>query len=74
MSLQEIEESALKLSETQRAKLAAQLLGSLSPVLTDEDEGVGEALRRDAELDANPDSAMTLNDLDARIEQRRRSR
>jgi hypothetical protein len=74
MSLQEIEESALKLSEMQRAKLAAQLLGSLSPVLTDEDEGVGEALRRDAELDANPDSAMTLNDLDARIEQRRRSR
>ena len=74
MSLQEIEDSALKLTETQRAKLAAQLLGSLSPVLADGDEGVAEALRRDAELDANPNSAMTLNDLDARVEQRRRSR
>jgi putative addiction module component (TIGR02574 family) len=74
MSLQEIEESALKLTEMQRATLAAQLLGSLSPMLADEDDGVAEALRRDAELDANPNSAITLKDLDARIEQRRRSR
>lgn len=74
MSLQEIEQSALKLTEMERAKLAAQLLGSLPPVLAEEDDGVAEALRRDAELDANPNSAMTLEDLDARIEQRRRSR
>lgn len=74
MSLQEIEESALKLTEAQRAKLAAQLLGSLSPVLMDEDWGVAEALRRDAELDTDPGQAMSLEELDAKVEQRQRSR
>lgn len=74
MSLQEIEQSALKLTEMQRAKLAAQLLGSLSPVLADEDEGVAEALRRDAELDADPNQAMSLKELDSQVEQRRRLR
>ena len=74
MSLQEIEQSALKLPEPERAKLAAQLLNSLPPVLAEEDDGVAEALRRDAELDADPNQAMTLNDLDARIERRHRSR
>ncbi len=74
MSLAEIERSVFKLSEVQRAKLAAQLLGSLAPVLADEDEGVAEALRRDAELDGNSGKEMSLADLDARIEQRRRSR
>jgi hypothetical protein len=74
MSLQEIEQSALKLTETERAKLAAQLLHSLPPVLAEDDDGVAEALRRDAELDHDPNKEMTLNDLDARIEQRRRSR
>jgi putative addiction module component (TIGR02574 family) len=74
MSLQEIEQSALRLPEPDRAKLAAQLLNSLPPVLADEDDGVAEAVRRDAELDADPSQAMTLNDLDARVEQRRRSR
>ena len=74
MSLQEIEQSALKLPETQRAKLAAQLLGSLPAVLADEDDGVAEALRRDAELDADPAQGMSLEDLDKRVEQRRRSR
>ena len=72
MSLQEIEQSALKLPETERARLAAQLLDSLPPVLAEEDDGVAEALRRD--VDANPNREMILNDLDTRIEQRRRSR
>jgi hypothetical protein len=71
MSLREIEESALKLTESQRAKLAAQLLGSLPPVLCDEDDGVAEALRRDAELDANSNQAMSLDELDAKVKQRR---
>ncbi len=72
MSLQEIEQSALKLPETERARLAAQLLDSLPPVLAEEDDGVAEALRRD--VDANPNREMILNDWDTRIEQRRRSR
>jgi putative addiction module component (TIGR02574 family) len=58
-TLQEIEVHALKLPDTQRAKLAAQLLHSLPPVLVDEDDGVAEALRRDAELDANPSQGLS---------------
>jgi hypothetical protein len=36
-------------------------------VLYDEDEGVAEALRRDADLDASPESGITLEQLDERI-------
>ena len=46
----ELEKHALDLPENQRAVLATHLLGSLPSVLHDEDEGVAEALRRDAEL------------------------
>jgi putative addiction module component (TIGR02574 family) len=74
MSLREIEQSALKLTETERAKLAAQLLGSLPPVLDDDDEGVAEALRRDAELDTDPTKGISLEELDSQIQRRRKSR
>jgi hypothetical protein len=40
-------------------------------VLHDEDEGIAEALRRDAELDANPLTGMSLEQLDEQIERRR---
>ena len=46
----ELEKHALDLPENQRAVLATHLLGSLPSVLHDEDVGVAEALRRDAEL------------------------
>lgn len=68
----EIEKLAFDLPESERAVLAAHLLQSLSPVLHDDDEGVAEALRRDAELDANPDSGITINQLDHQIRARRR--
>jgi hypothetical protein len=71
-NIEDVEKLALDLPEPQRAILAAHLLGSLTPVLHDEDEGIAEALRRDAELDAKPDSAISLEDLDKRIDQRRR--
>jgi len=54
----EVEKLALSLSEKQRAILAAQLLGSLPPVLHDDDEGMAEAGRRDAELEADPSLAI----------------
>ena len=44
-SIAEVEKLALDLSETERAVLAAHLLGSLPSVLDDEDEGIAEALR-----------------------------
>ena len=53
-------EQALKLSESGRAKLAERLIASLPSPFADEDEDwVEEALRRDREMDENPDSVMT---------------
>ena len=67
----EIEKLAQDLSENDRAILAAHLLESLPPVLHDDDEGIGEALRRDAELATNPSDGLTMEQLDRRIERRR---
>jgi putative addiction module component len=67
----EIEKLALSLSEKERATLAANLLESLPGVLFDDDEGVAEALRRDAEIDSNPDQIICLAQLDAQIQSRR---
>lgn len=68
----EVEKLALDLPEQERAKLAANLLDSLPGVLSDEDEGVAEALRRDVEMDADPSQAITLAQLDSQIQKRRR--
>ena len=67
--LHEIEKLALDLPERDRATLAANLLGSLPPIL-DDDEGIAEALRRDAEMDADPTLAISFEELDARIRNR----
>jgi putative addiction module component (TIGR02574 family) len=67
----EVEKLALDLPELERAKLAANLLDSLPGVLSEEDEGVAEALRRDAEMDADPGQAITLAQLDSQIQNRR---
>jgi hypothetical protein len=71
-SIVEVEKLAFDLPEDQRALLAAHLLGSLAPVLHDEDEGIAEALLRDADFDANPAVGMSLEQLDQQIDQRRR--
>lgn len=70
-SIFDIEKLALNLTEKQRATLAASLLESLPGVLSDDDEGIAEALRRDADLDANPDEAISLASLDDQIKTRR---
>ncbi len=67
----EIEKLALDLPERDRASLAANLLESLPPVLSDEDEGVAEALRRDAEIDSDPAEAFSLEQLESHIQRRR---
>ena len=72
-AITEVEKLALDLPEHQRAVLAAHLLGSLPSVLHDEDEGIAEALRRDAELDANPSAGLSVEQLDQQIDGRRRS-
>ena len=70
-SVNEVEKLALELPETDRAVLASTLLDSLSPVLDDDDEGMAEALRREAELEADPSLGVGLEQLDQRISDRR---
>ena len=67
----ELEKLALDLPEQERAKLAANLLDSLPGVLSDEDEGIAGALRRDAEIESDPKQAITLAQLDSQIQNRR---
>ena len=67
----EVEKLALDLTEKERATLAANLLDSLPAILSDEDEGVAEALRRDAEIEADPAQAISLEQLDSHIQGRR---
>jgi putative addiction module component (TIGR02574 family) len=73
MSIEQIAAEALRLPEKERAGLASQLLRSLPPVAVDEDDGVLEAQRRDAELDKDPAQSITLEELDSHIARRRNS-
>lgn len=59
VNLAEIEALALKLPESDRAKLAAGMLDSLSGVLVEEDEGLAEALRRSEEMDRDSSVCLT---------------
>ena len=70
-TLTELTKLALDLPETERAVLAAHLLGSLPPALHDEDEGIAEALRRDADLETNPSASLSLEQLVQQIRRRR---
>jgi hypothetical protein len=63
MSGSEIETEAMKLPESERAGLACRLLNSLPAVLSDKDDGIAEAIRRDAELEREPSSGITLEQL-----------
>jgi putative addiction module component (TIGR02574 family) len=71
VAIEELEKLALELPEKQRAELAASLLDSLPGVLTDDDEGVSEALRRDRELESGHSSGLSIEQLDALIHSRR---
>jgi hypothetical protein len=68
----EVEKLALDLPEREQATLAANLLNSLPGILSDEDEGIAEALRRDAEIEADPAQDISLADLDSHIRGRLR--
>ena len=72
MSAAEVEKLAYDLPERERAALAVNLLRSLPAILHDDDEGVAEALRRDAELNSGAVQPISLEDLDSRITDRRR--
>ena len=53
----------MELTDSDRAALATDLLYSLPATLSDEDEGVAEALRRDAEISANPSVGISWDSL-----------
>jgi hypothetical protein len=67
----EVEKLALDLAERERAILATHLLKSLPAVLGDADEGMAEALQRDKDLDANPKSGISTDQLEQQIQKRR---
>ncbi len=69
-TINEIQPLAMTLSVSERATLASKLLESLPDILTDEDEGVAEALRRADELKAKPEIGLSLDDLDEQISKR----
>ena len=62
-TLSEIEREAMKLPDRDRASLASRLLDSLPVVLSDDEDGLAEAIRRDAEMDRDPAAVMTLEEL-----------
>ena len=62
-TLSDLDSDVLQLPASERATLAARLLDSLPAVLADDDEGVAEALRRDAELEHDVGSGITLDEL-----------
>lgn len=71
VTVSEVEKLALDLTEQERARPAANLLDSLPGILSDEDEGIAEALRRDAEIEADPAKTISLPELDSQIQGRR---
>ena len=70
-TITDVEKLAFDLPETQRAILASHLLDSLPSVLQDEDGGIAEALARDAALDQDPSSGISLEQLDEMVGRRR---
>ncbi len=68
--LDEIEKMALELNEYERGRLVANLLESLPPVRAESDADIAEALRRNAELDADPSRELGLEELQSRLSAR----
>jgi len=67
-AIAEAEKLVFSLSEKDRAELVGKILRSL-PHYAD-DGGLAEARRRDREMDENPDSILTMEQLDNMISER----
>ncbi len=67
-TLGDVEREAMKLAEGDRASLASRLLDSLPAVLSDGDDGIAEALRRNAELEQDPAAMLTWEQLKRTVE------
>jgi hypothetical protein len=73
-AIAELERLAMDLPEGDRALLAARLPRPLPPVPHDQHDGMAEALRRDAELDLDPNAGMSLEEFDEEIQRHRKRR
>ena len=59
-AIAEAEKLVFSLSEDDRAALVGKILRSLpAPFIAEDEDWVEEALRRDREMDENPDSVLT---------------
>ena len=63
VTLAEIEAQAMILTDTERALLASNLLRSLPMLDAYEEEGIAEALRRREEMENDPDSIISWEQL-----------
>jgi len=72
--LAEVEEKAMALSKKERGELASKLFASLGSPFAEEseDEWIEEALRRDKEMDENPDMVMSEEEFWGSLEEFRR--
>ena len=62
-TLAEVENQAMQLSHSERTALLARLLRNSPGVLHDQDEGVAEALRRDAGLESGTVKGLSLEEV-----------
>lgn len=70
-TVEEIEKLAEQLSDAEKGVLISHLLASLPPILREDDEGLQEAMRRDAELGDDPNAGIPLEEFEKKIRQRR---
>lgn len=70
-TLATVEKLALELPEQQRATLAFHILDSLPGLFSEEDGGLAEAERRDAEIDSDASIGLSISDFDQKISDRR---
>lgn len=71
-TLMEIEELVHQLPKGEREQVILNLLQSPSDLGENEEQGYAEAMRRDAEMDADPANYISFEEMDQRIKDRRK--
>ncbi len=73
-TIAELEEKAMSLTKMERGKLISKLIESLGSPFEDDDEDawIEEAVRRDKEMDENPESVLTHEEFMAGLAEFRR--
>lgn len=69
-AISDAENIVLNLPPRERGEFAAKLIASLRSFDEEEDAVIAEALRRSQEMKANPEMAITLDELDRKLRER----